>query len=119
MRMKEPDGWRDQALAVIGTGWAADLTRGDVLLTAREFTRARSAFADCIVADPDDINAWSGLAAAQIESGSNLAAWTGYPELIRAVHAECAVLGMNDDPVELATWIDADPSRINDLRAAP
>ena len=42
---------------------------------------------------------------------------TGYPELIRAVHAECAVLGMNDDPVELATWIDADPSRINDLRA--
>jgi HEXXH motif-containing protein len=119
MRMKEPDGWRDQALAVIGTGWAADLTRGDVLLTAREFTRARSAFAGCIVADPDDINAWSGLAAAQIESGSNLAAWTGYPELIRAVHAECAVLGMNDDPVELATWIDADPSRINDLRAAP
>jgi hypothetical protein len=60
MRMTDSRGWRDRALAAIGTGWAARLSEADVMLMADELAPARAGFIARITADPDDIDAWSG-----------------------------------------------------------
>jgi HEXXH motif-containing protein len=102
-------GRRDAAptdrLRALGVDEAdADLLRGEHAAAAAAFTRR-------ILADPDDLDAWSGLGLAlDGPAGSALAE---HPALVRAVHR--GVRGPAADPAALAAWL----GRARALAVAP
>jgi HEXXH motif-containing protein len=72
----------------------ADLLRG-------ERAAAAAAFTSRILADPDDLDAWSGLGLAV--DGPAAVVLREHPALVRAVHRGAG--GAGQDPVTLAHWL--------------
>jgi hypothetical protein len=73
---------------------------GDGALLDGNLVGAVEQFRKRIDADPDDLDAWTGLGLA-----TRKAAIVEQPALVRAVHRALCCSGSSPDPIALATWI--------------
>jgi HEXXH motif-containing protein len=107
-------GERDDRGAVADPS-ATALALADAALAAGDAGTARDRYLTCIARgagdreEPDNLEAWTGLAVAVAGEGPELAARAllARPDLVRAVHAEVAATAAAPDPVALAAWIGA------------
>jgi HEXXH motif-containing protein len=111
-RLSAPDRFHD----TLAEDWAAGLTDADLALFAGDVELAVKGFAEQLIADPEAVDAWTGLGLAL-----NLAApgpasriLIERPEVVLALHRRLA-RNENPAPLDLADWVGttaaSDPRR--------
>jgi HEXXH motif-containing protein len=95
--------------------WSArhGASRADLALITGDTGKAAAGYRAMIAADPDDINAWAGLAIVA-GAGPGSTAWktlTGRPELVRSVYLGAHAVRDAVSPLAVAAWLDDDRGR--------
>jgi HEXXH motif-containing protein len=103
-RLLAPDRYHDTR----AEDWAADLTDADLALFAGDADTAVKGFAEQLIADPEAVDAWTGLglASAIASPGPAARALLERPEVVLAVHRRLvAGPGESPAPRDLADWV--------------
>jgi hypothetical protein len=88
-------------------------SQADLALVQGRTGRAAAGYRAMIAADPDDINAWAGLAVAvgAEHGGTAWKALTRRPDLVRAVYVGAHAIRGSVSPLAVAAWLDGDRGR--------
>jgi hypothetical protein len=103
-RLLAPDHYHDTR----AEDWAAGLTDADLALFAGDADTAVKGFAEQLIADPEAVDAWTGLglALAIAAPGPAAQALLDRPDVVLAVHRRLTA-GAGENPAlrEVADWV--------------
>jgi hypothetical protein len=110
LRLREPERFEELVREPVLLGSAApDATPADLLLLTGHAAAAAAAYQDLILAQPDRLDLWAGLALSRRGTPREHDPMVHRPEVVLALYTHLRAVGTAPLPLELADWLVTAP----------